>query len=61
MSKILKNLQNINWNRDDKTWYKRTIREDGRVKNTEEAVILTCNAIKKKLNIDLQKDEKLKL
>ncbi len=60
MSEYLKKLQNINWNRDDKTWYKRTIREDGRVKNTEEAIILTCNAIKKKLNIELLKDEKLK-
>lgn len=60
IDKILKQLQNINWNRDDTTWYKRTIREDGKVKNTEEAVILTCNAIKKMLHIDLTKEELLK-
>ena len=39
---------------------KRTIRENGKVLNTEEAVILTCSKIKSLIGIELSRDEQLK-
>ena len=60
MKKSLQKLQKIDWNRDNELWFKRIIREDGKVKNNEEAIVLTCNAIKKELGIKLSKEELLK-
>lgn len=47
----------IDWLRNAPMWKLRTIREDGRVINNEEAIILTCNAIKTTLGIPLDAQE----
>ncbi len=54
----LLHLKTIDWLRsNEENWLKRTIRENGKVMNSEEAVILTCSKIKMLLNIPLSKDE----
>ena len=58
MKGILVGLHQVDWLRTNKkNWEGRTIRNDGRVLNSEEAAILTCNKIKILLNIDLSKEE----
>lgn len=58
---ILSGLQKIDWLRSNEgNWMRRTIRENGKVLNTEEAVILTCSKIKILIGIELSKEEKLK-
>lgn len=56
----MKKMQNINWKRDCEDWKLRTIRANGRMINNEEAIILTCNILKKKLGIELDEFEKSK-
>lgn len=59
--RLLNGLKNIDWLRSNEdNWLRRTIRENGKVMNTEEAVILTCSKIKQLLGIELSKDEKIK-
>lgn len=53
----LEGLQKIDWQRSNKEWLLRAIRKNGRIVVNEEAVILTCNLIKKKLGIRLSGDE----
>ena len=50
---ILCRLSDIDWRRESTLWYLRTIRANGRVINNENAIILTCNIIKKQLDIPL--------
>ena len=57
MAKTLKGLERINWKREAPEWKLRTIRENGRMINNEEAIILTCNEIKKQLGIPLDELE----
>lgn len=61
MKIILKKLQEIDWSRHNaENWLGRTIREDGKVMNSEEAVTLTCSKIKQLIGIPLGKDEQAK-
>ena len=53
----LAKLQNVDWSRTNRKWLKRMIREDGKVVNNENAIILAGNYIKKQLNIPLSRDE----
>ena len=53
----LRKLQNISWLRADPLWKDRTIRDNGRMINNEEAIILTCNALKQELEILLDEAE----
>lgn len=58
MCKTLKKLQEVDWSRyNEDNWLGRTIREDGKVMNSEEAVTLTCSRIKKLIGIPLSKEE----
>ena len=61
MKASLKKLQKIDWSRyNAENWLGRTIREDGKVLNSEEAVTLTCSKIKQLIGIPLGKDEQAK-
>lgn len=61
MKEKLSKLRKINWCRGcSENWLGRTIREDGKIKNNEEAVFLTCNKIKMLLGIDLTEEEQCK-
>ena len=61
MSVVLTRLQEIDWSRyNDENWLGRTIREDGKVMNSEEAATLTCSKIKQLIGIPLSKEEQAK-
>lgn len=49
----MRKFEGIDWLRNASMWKLRTIREDGRMINSEEAIVLTCNAIKTELGIPL--------
>lgn len=53
-------LQKIDWHRSNDMWIGRTIRENGKVLNSEEAISLTYAVIKRELGLPLTKDEKQK-
>ncbi len=57
---VLEKLQKIDWSRSNELWVGRTIRENGRVLNSEESVSLTCAAIKKEIGVPLSKEEEQK-
>lgn len=57
---ILEKLQKIDWSRSNELWVGRTIRENGRVLNSEESISLTCSAIKKEIGVPLSKEEEQK-
>ena len=57
MKKYLVKLRRINWLRSNNLWVGRTIRENGKVLNSEEAIALTCAAIKKEIGLSLAKEE----
>lgn len=56
----LERLSTINWLRSNKDWLNRTIRENGKVMNSEEASVLTCSKIKQLIGISLGKEENQK-
>ena len=56
----LENLRNVTWLRSDPLWKERAIRDNGRMINNEEAIILTCNALKRELNIPFDEFENKK-
>ena len=58
--KVLRKLNNVNWRRDCDDWAMRTIRANGRMINNEEAITLTCNVLKRHLNIPLDEFEQTK-
>lgn len=60
MSTHLSRLADINWLRTSKDWMGRTIGHNGKVLNNEEAVLLTCSKIKKKIGLKLSREETLK-
>lgn len=60
MNIYLEKLKSINWLRSNKLWLERTIGINGKVLNSEEAIVLTCSAIKKGIGICLSKEEKEK-
>lgn len=57
MEGSLKKLQTIDWLRSNPLWVGRTIRENGKVQNSEEAVALTCAVIKQQIGVPLTKEE----
>ena len=58
MEKYLRNLSQIDWLRSNiDNWGGRTIRDNGKIMNNEEAVILTCSKIKQLIGIELSKEE----
>jgi len=61
MYKYLKNLSKIDWLRSNRQlWEGRTIRDNGKVMNTDEAVVLTCNKIKSIIGLELSREEMVK-
>lgn len=60
MAEYLQKLQEIDWKRDCEDWTLRTIRENGRMINNEEAITLTCNVLKKYLALPLDEFEQSK-
>ena len=57
MDKTLQRLEKINWLRSAPVWQRRIIRGNGRMINNEEAIILTCNSVKKMIGIELDEAE----
>lgn len=57
MMKTIVKLKNINWKRNDSNWYLRNIKANGRMINSENAIVLTANYIKKCLGLSLNEDE----
>ena len=57
MSPYLEKLKNIDWLRSNPAWIGRTIRENGKVLNSEEAISLTCTYIKQQLGLPLSREE----
>ena len=60
MPNMLTKIKSINWSRNAPMWRLRTIRDNGRMINNEEAIILSCNAIKVALDIPLDEMEQKK-
>lgn len=60
MEEYLSKLRSIDWLRSNHDWVGRTIRPNGKVLNSEEAISLTCAMIKQKLGLPLNKEEKQK-
>ena len=60
MQKYLPKLQQIDWLRSNNIWIGRTIRDNGKVLNSEEAISLTCAVIKREIGLALTKEEKQK-
>jgi len=60
MQEYLIRLQKIDWLRSNGAWVGRTIRENGKVLNSEEAISLTCAWIKQQIGLPLSKEEKQK-
>lgn len=57
LDQSMKRIENINWRRNAKIWFKRAIRADGRMIANEQAVRLTANVIKTTLRIPLDDDD----
>lgn len=57
MNQYLVQLKKIDWLRSNRDWGGRTIRENGKVLNSEEAISLTCSKIKMLIGLPLSKDE----
>lgn len=49
-------LRHIDWSRSNKIWIGTTIRENGKVLNSEEAVSLTCSVIKKYIGLPINNE-----
>ena len=60
MEVYLSKLRSIDWLRTNEAWVGRTIRQNGKVLNSEEAISLTCSLIKKSIGISLTKEERQK-
>lgn len=59
LTEVLKGLNKIDWRRSASVWKFRTIRENGRMINNEDAIILTCNVVKMCLSMPLDESEVL--
>lgn len=60
MAEYLPALRNIDWSRSNKDWTGRTLRENGKVLNSEEAISLTCARIKTLIKLPLTREEQQK-
>lgn len=52
MEKYLSKLKRIDWSRSNTDWVNKTIRENGKVLNSDEAISLTCDMIKKYIGLE---------
>jgi len=57
MKKYLVKLKKIDWLRSNNVWVGRTIRESGKVLNSENSIALTCASIKQQIGLPLSKEE----
>lgn len=57
MRSYLVRLREINWLRSNDEWVGRTIRQNGKVLNSEDSISLTCSAIKSQIGLPLTKEE----
>lgn len=60
MNVFLPRIKEIDWSRSSDNWKNRIIRDNGKVMNNEEAVILTCAKIKELIGLPLTVEEKNK-
>lgn len=60
LERYLCNLQDVNWKRDSNDWKLRIIQANGRMVNNEEAIVLTCNVLKRHLGLPLDQFEQSK-
>lgn len=60
MRTYLHKLRQIDWLRSNRDWVGRTIRNNGKVLNSEEAISLTCSKIKQLIGVPLSKEEQQK-
>lgn len=60
MDEYIPKIKHIDWLRSNTEWLGRTIRENGKVLNSEDSISLTCATIKKKIGIPLSRDEQQK-
>lgn len=58
IDEILAKLEYVDWHRSAKCWRGRCIKENDRMMKSNQAVILSCNVIKKVLEIPLNEEEK---
>lgn len=56
----LHKLQSIDWLRSNTMWIGRALRENGKIQNSEEAILLTCTFIKIQIGLPLTKEENQK-
>lgn len=57
LPETMKQLKQVNWNRNAKVWYMRAINANGRIITNKKAAILIANVIKKEMGIPLTKEE----
>lgn len=57
IEKYLRELSKIDWSRHNRNWFGRIIRENGKVMNNKNAVLLAGNYLKKCLGIAMTKEE----
>ena len=57
---LLSKLNTIDWSRHNPEWSGRVFNEQGRIIGKEDSITKICNLIKKKLNIELTKEELVK-
>lgn len=57
MKKYMTKLKDIDWTRSNPNWYNRILRDNGKVVNNENAIILAGNYLKKCIGIELSADE----
>ena len=57
LDEYLKNLERVNWKRDNSKWYLRAIRSNGRIITNQKAVQLIANYLKEQTGIPLNSEE----
>lgn len=57
LSKILVLIEDIDWKRNSEDWKSRVIKSNGRMVNSERAILLAANVIKLKIGLPLTSDE----
>lgn len=55
----IEDIKKIDWRRNAKCWYLRVIKENGRMINSERAILLAANVIKKRIGLELTEEEML--
>lgn len=58
IEETLEKLENVDWHRTAKCWRGRCVKENDKMMKSNQAVMLSCNAIKKVLEVPLTDEEK---